>query len=80
MEGNIVSGLMRYEQDFLLFKKELPKLRGLNPNRFIAFKDGRVISTGLSVNEITEDLNSKGIEPSGTVIEFVSEKEIKVIV
>lgn len=80
MEKSITSELMRYERDFLSFQKELPKLRENEPDKFVAFKEGKAISTGSSVEEVKKDLNSKGIEPSGTVIEFVSRKEIKVIV
>ena len=80
MESNISLNLSRYEQDFLSFQKELHKLREIKPNQFVAFKDGKVISSGVSIEEIKNDLNSKGIEPSGTVIEFVSKQEIKVIV
>lgn len=80
MEENIIFGLEHYEKDFLLFQKELPKLRKNEPDRFVAFKEGRAISTGMTVEEVKKDLESKGIEPSGTVIEFVSKEEIKVIV
>lgn len=80
MVDNIVSSLMNYENDFMYFQKEIPKLRKDYPNKFIALKNGEIISSGNSVEEIKQDLISKKIEPSGTVIEFVSKEEIRVIV
>jgi len=80
MENQIVLGLADYEKDFLLFQANLPQLREIESDRFVAFKGGRVISSGLSVSEIRDDLSSQGVDPSVTVIEFVSKKEIKVIV
>jgi len=80
MENIISLSLVRYEQDFLSFQRELPKLRETKPNQFVAFKDNCLVSSGPTVEDIKEELTSRGIDPSGTVIEFVSEKEIKVIV
>lgn len=80
MENSTLNGLIQYEKDFMSFQRKLPELRITEPDRFVAFKDGKVISTGLSVEEVSESLNSKGIEPSGVVIEFISKREIKVIV
>lgn len=80
MENNISLELYNYEKDFLSLQGILPELRNLNPNQFIAFKNGKVISAGNSVEEIKKNLQSQGIEPSGTVIEFISKNEIKVIV
>lgn len=72
--------LENYEKDFISFQTNLDNLRKINPNQFIAFKNGKVISASTSIEEVRKDLTSKGIEPSGTVIEFVSKDEIKVIV
>ena len=80
MNENIALSLLNYEKDFISFQKQLPKLRETNPNEFIAFKDGKIISSGNSVEIVVEQLNSKGIEPSGTIIEFVSKDIIRVIV
>jgi len=80
MQGNIISGLMNYEHDFPLFQKEVPRLRLTEPNKFVAFKDGKMVAANSSIDEVKKELNLQGIEPSGAVIEFVSEKELKVIV
>ena len=80
MQQSVISGLMQYEKDFLMFQKELHLLRQCEPDKFVAFKNGAIVSTGFSIDEVKKDLDSKGIEPSETVIEFVSRKEIKVIV
>jgi len=80
MEEKVVLSLVNYEKDFIAFQKQLPRLRVTNPNEFVAFKEGKLVSAGNSIELIKERLNSNGIEPSGTVIEFVSKDEIRVIV
>lgn len=80
MVVNISASLIRYEKDFVSFQKELPNLRKTKPNQFVAFKEGNIVCSGNSVEEVKEELISKGIEPSGTVIEFVSKEEIRMIV
>ena len=72
--------LAEYEKDFISFNKQLSKLRERFPNKFVAYIDGKVISSKDSIEEIKEDLISQDIEPSKTVIEFVSREEIRVIV
>lgn len=80
MEKQSFMSLESYEKDFMDFQGRLQKLRKSNPNQFIAFVDGKVLSAGNSVEEINKSLQSQGIEPSGIVIEFVSKDEIKMIV
>ena len=80
MNENISLSLLNYEKDFLSFQRQLPKLRESNPNEFVAFKEGKIISSGNNVEAVVEELNSMGIEPSGTMIEFVSKNIIRVIV
>ncbi len=80
MENQISLKLDNYERDFLLFQLELSKLREIAPNKFIAFKEGRIISSANSMDELLSELDIQCINPSETVIEFVSRKEIKVIV
>lgn len=72
--------LRDYEKDFLLFQKNLPELKMREPNKFVAFKNGSLVTSGLSVEEVSKKLIIKGIEPSGTVIEFVPKEEIRMIV
>ena len=80
MNEEIILSLSNYEKDFLSFQKQLPKLRETYPNQFIALREGKIISSGNSVEVVVEELNSKGIEPSGTMIEFVSKDIIRVII
>ena len=80
MVDKIVSSLINYENDFIIFQNEISRLRKDYPNKFVALKNGEIISSGNSIEEIKKDLISKNIEPSGTVIEFVSKEEIRVIV
>jgi len=74
------SSLESYEKDFISLQNELPKLKETNPNQFVAFVKGEVISSGENIEEVKKDLISKNIEPSGTVIEFIPKKEIYMIV
>lgn len=80
MQNETESSLIKYEEDYIAFQKQIPRLRETEPNRFIAFRDGKVIATGLSVSEVSKELVSKGIEPSGTVIEFVAKEELHMII
>lgn len=72
--------LAKFEEDFISFHKELPKLRERFPNKFIAFVDGKVVSSEDSIEKVKEDLINQRIEPSEVVIEFISKQEIRVIV
>ena len=72
--------LENYERDFVSFQKEIPKLRETNPDQFIAFKEGKVISTGFNIEDVKKELISKNIEPSGTVIEFVPKEEMYLVI
>ncbi len=79
-ESDINSQLVIYEKDFLSFQERVSSLRQTNPNQFIAFAGGNVLATGHSVEEVKNKLDSKGIEPSRTVIEFVAKDEIRMII
>ncbi len=79
-ESDINSQLVKYEEDFISFQSKISTFRQTNPNQFIAFANGKILSTGNSVVEVKEDLIRKGIEPSGTVIEFVAKDEIRMII
>ena len=80
MEKQIFISLESYERDFISFQNKLQEIRKSNPNQFIAFINGEVFTSGESVEEIKNKLEKKGIDPSGTVIEFVSKDEIRMIV
>ena len=80
MENPIFESLQSYEKEFMNFQSKLQEIRKSNPNKFIAFIEGQVFTSGTSVEEIKNNLESKGISSSGAVIEFVSKDEIKMIV
>lgn len=80
MEKQIFMSLESYEKDFIGFQNKLQEIRKSNPNQFIAFIKGKVFTSGESVEEIKNKLEKKGIDPSVTVIEFVSKDEIRMIV
>jgi len=69
---NLSSDLSNYERDFLKLQSLIEDLREKFPNQFVAVKEGEVISNGVSVEKVVDELNKRGIEPSGTVIEFIS--------
>ena len=80
MINELVSSLEDYEKDFLAFQEQIDSLRKSNPNEFIAFKEGQMISSSRYLEEVKKELTTQGIEPSGTVIEFVAKDEIQMIV
>lgn len=80
MEGQNIISLESFEKDFIDFQNKLQEIRISNPNQFIAFINGSVFTSGESVEEIKSRLEKRGIDPSGTVIEFVSKDEIRMIV
>jgi len=80
MEKQIFMSLKSYEKDFMDFQNRLQEIRKSNPNQFVAFSKGKVFTSGESIEEIKNKLEKFGIDPSGTVIEFVSKDEIRMIV
>jgi len=80
MENQIGMLLNIYEKNFIGFQNKLQEIRETNPNKFVAFIDGNVFTSGTSIEDVKKELISKGIEPSGIVIEFVSKDEIHMIV
>ena len=80
MEKQILISLESYEKDFMDFQKRLQEIRKSNPDQFIAFGKGKILTSGESVAKIKSELENVGIDPSRTVIEFVSKNEIKMIV
>ncbi len=79
MENKMVLDLENYEKDFICFQNVLPELRKTNPDQFVAFKNGKVISAGTSIEDVKKELTAQNIEASGAVIEFVSKDDIHVI-
>lgn len=80
MEKQILISLESYEKDFMDFQKRLKEIRKSNPDQFVAFVKGKVLTSGESIEKIKVELEALGIDPSRTVIEFVSENEIRMIV
>ena len=80
MEKQILISLELYEKDFMDFQKRLQEIRKSNPDQFVAFGKGKVLTSGGSIEKIKSELEKSGIDPSRTVIEFVSENEIKMII
>lgn len=76
---NLGLAINDYEQDFISFQNNLSKLQETNPNQFVAFKNGKILVSGTSMDEVNQNLIFQGIEPSGTVIEFVSTENAHVI-
>ena len=80
MENQVSISLENYEKDFLDFQRNISELRKTNPNEFIAFSNGKILMSGESMERIRDELEERGINPSLTVIEFVSKDEIRMIV
>lgn len=74
-EDVVLSELNQYESNFIFFQSQIENLRERFPNKFVAIKDNDVISSGNSIESLKIELNSMGLEPSGTFIEFVPRDE-----
>jgi len=67
--------LKSFESDFIFFQNKKEDLRENFLNKFIAIKNGEIIASGSSIEEVNKILECQNIEPSKTVIEFVPEEE-----
>ena len=67
--------LKSFETDFIFFLNNKSNLRRDFLNKFVAIKEGEIIAFGNSIEEVSKLLESKNIDPSKTVIEFVPEEE-----
>jgi len=80
MSNQILISLESYEKDFMDFQERLSEIRKSNPDQFIAFGKGKILASGESMEKIKENLEKLRIDPTKTVIEFVSKNEIRMIV
>ena len=67
--------LKSFETDFIFFQNKKVDLRKDFLNKFVAIKREEIIASGSSIEEINKILESKNIDPSKIVIEFVPEEE-----
>jgi len=71
--------LESFEKDTLWLHKNLDKLRTKFENKFVAVKNGEVITSDNEIDKIIEQLQEKEINPSFTVIEFIHKKGVQLI-
>lgn len=67
--------LESFEADSIFFQKEIGDLRKKYLNKYVAIKEGEIIASGNTIEEVNKILESKKVEPSKTVIEFIPEEE-----
>ncbi|MBS3100348.1 hypothetical protein J4463_04010 [Candidatus Pacearchaeota archaeon] len=67
--------LKSFETDFIFFQDKKEYLRKDFLNKFVAIKEGEIVASGNSIEEVNKILEHKNIDPAKTVIEFVPEEE-----
>ena len=68
-----------YENDIIWFKSHKSDIRTVYKNIFVAIKNKQIIDSDSVLNRLLEKLRNKGIDPSFALIEFISEKDVKLI-
>jgi hypothetical protein len=68
----VIQMLMSGQDDLNWFESSLDKLKLSYNNKFIAFKNKKVIESDPNLDNLINKLNKKGIDSSNLFIKFVS--------
>ncbi len=79
METKILGELKSFGEDSRWLRENKDDLRKEYKNQFVAVKDKDVIAADADLKKLVEKLRKDGIDTSSIVIEFISEKPIRVI-
>ena len=71
--------ITNYENDIKWFKSHADEIRKEFKNKFVAIKDSKILDSDADVDILIKKLNKKGTDPSFVLIEFMPEKEMKLI-
>lgn len=74
--SQILAEMKRFEQDSDLLDKTIDNIRKNFKNKFIAFKDGKIVLDGFTMDELIEKSEKEKIDLGVCVIQFISEKEM----
>ncbi len=70
----------RYMSDFILISDRLEELRKKYPGQYITVKEGKIVDSDKDLETLLRRLEEKGIDPSKTAIDYISEKPELLIV
>ena len=70
--SEIVAMLLAGQNDLAWFESHLESLRNKYNNRFIAFRDEKVLHADEDVNRLMDRLKREGIDMSSVLVRFVS--------
>ncbi len=74
-----VQSIISYEKDIKWLNDHKEELRKDYKNKFVAIKGNKILDSGADVDDLIKKLKNKGIDPSFVLVEFITEKEMKLI-
>ncbi len=77
MEG--MAMLRTVEKDNEWLQRNFGKIQEQHPNKFVAVSKRQVIADGESSEDVTKEVEKKGINPATILIEFIPEKGLILI-
>ena len=77
MEG--MAMLRTVEKDNEWLQRNFGKIQEQHPNKFVAVSERQVIADGESSEDVTKEVEKKGINPATILIEFIPEKGLILI-
>ncbi len=76
---NEIQLIKNFEMDSMWLKTHIDSIRSKFKNSFVAVKDKKVILSGKDLDALIEELKKNGVETDSVVIEYVPEKDIRII-
>lgn len=81
MEASVEFKLLtKLEKDDDWFHSNLAEIQKNYEKKFVAVKDGKIVASSQSIGELIKALKKKKINPALTLVEFVHEKGVSVII
>lgn len=71
--------LRAVEEDNEWLQRNFGKIQEQHPNKFVAVSERQVIADGESSEDVTKEVEKKGINPATILIEFIPEKGLILI-
>lgn len=74
-----IAMLKTAEKDNEWLQRNFEKVQEEHPNKFVAVSQGRVIADGKDSEDVVKEVEGKGVDPATTLIEFIPEKGLILI-
>jgi len=75
-EEQLLMEMKNFDRDSDLFNKSIKALRKDFKDKFVAFKDGKVIANGCTFDELRDVTEKKHIDLGSCVVQFILEKDV----